>query len=534
MVNDEYKYYHLPESKAKLETWYAASRNEVWMVVRNGNSYTVTRRAEAVNNSSISEVGAEVVTAAFHKAIQQWINLMPEALRPAGMTAATCKCGCGQPPATKSDYATSACRVRFFRKEKRAGAQKVTPEAPAMAEPADLVIVDREWFRLTYRYKPEAKLWELRLVVDGGEKSATKEGFKALSEIVYLHADYLLQRSLEMARCALIIDYRYQDYPYLLWNITQHFALYPDPKILASSETRWHTLANLRVNKAASLMPVTMGTVDRFVALLTGKPSEETKAEAPKVTPKEKAKAADDLTKLEKAILASMLKSHEGGRRFDYKVNFCTTTKGFDWTDGFRKEWEKAFKRLQKAGKVVNNNDPTDYQHGLSDTYLASLNPPVVTPNSTDAIVADNKKRIEKIAKRILKAIAEGAANDTKSLERYCSRWGVTPSFPNDIRQAYSIVKEDGRLDKVLASLNPPKVTPDPEVDTTIADLEAIIMSVFKKYEYPIMSTFKKALKQLGFDADSKEGKSNIDAAITNLINRGLIKSDGLMYTETK
>lgn len=440
VTNDEFKYYHYQSQVpgSDIEIWYAERAEEVWMVDRQGKSYTIARRNSIAYRESLLPATEKDVAAMFHKAIQQWINLMPEALRPAGMTTATCKCGCGQPPATKSDYATSACRVRFFRKEKRAGAQKVTPQETDARVAADVVAAYRDWFDLTYRPWSEPGKWLITRRVNNGGMSATKRGFIDLNGKLIVDGCDVYDACIQMAECIKEIDYFDVEHPKVVWNIMQHFCFFPDPALVKEvplSVALWKGEIDGRLNKAARL--------------------------------------------------------------------------------------------LERKGKAV---DPDE----LLEILMPSTKPKVTPKAKEKAVADDNKQRIERIAKRILKALRAGCPNDIVSLDRNCARWGVTPSYGRDIRAAYTLVQADGRLDKALALLNPPKVTPETTVDPVVTEIEGVLMQVFNRFEQPNMTTFRNALSSRGFDVGTKEGKSNIEKAIENLIVEGLIKRKGLQFIQAK
>lgn len=211
----------------------------------------------------------KVVTEAFQKAwcfmYEKWPELLLPPLRPK-----FCACGCGKPVEPGRVYADpKACKVRAFRKN---GKKPDGFIKPAVEDPTLEKVIDLEWFRIEYyRMGSDSHNWMIRRTVDGGKRSATTNGFVDLNCQFVDEPELIFGKALDMAKCILDIDYRAQEYPTVLWNIAQHFALCPNNELLRLSATKhWHTLANRRVDRAAALMPVTPTTVEDFITLLTG------------------------------------------------------------------------------------------------------------------------------------------------------------------------------------------------------------------------------------------------------------------------
>jgi hypothetical protein len=285
---------------------------------------------------------AEVI-AAFQEAWPKYFERFPAALRPAGLVPTICPCGCGEPAKPGRMYASpKLCKVRACRKKPKDQVPVVAP-ATSQAYDCEEVVVDLGWFALKYHRAVGSGLWYVTRQVDDGQKVATSEGFIMLNNYLQVaHENDVFDCCLQLIECILIVDYRGQDYHKALWNVMQHFALYPSKKlVLADKKAAWIATSKKRVAMAEKYLPVTHGNVEAFMAVLQGKEV------AKKAKPADEVKDQDMVGLLAKRILRAIKDGCADNRGKLYE--HC---RRWGMWPGYGRDLDLAIKQLANKGKL--------------------------------------------------------------------------------------------------------------------------------------------------------------------------------------
>jgi len=288
-------------------------------------------------------------------------------------------------------------------------------------------VVDLGWFVLKYHRAVESGFWYVTRKVDDGQKVATSEGFLTLSNYLQIADEsHVFDCCLQFIECILTVDYRGQDYHKALWNVMQHFALYPNRNLVpAHGAAEWINTSKRRLAMAEKYLPVTHGNVEAFVAVLQGR-------EMPgKADPKP----------VEKAIVELMQGRTDGVSRMNI------------WL-GLHPRFEK---KVVDAGINRLVNRQTLEKKGSGDVAMfyianypavapAAVKPLIVPPAPKPAQEIKEKDMVALLAKRILRAIKEGCEDDREKLYAYCNRWGMWPGYGRDLNLAMKQLAKKGKL----------------------------------------------------------------------------------------
>jgi hypothetical protein len=351
------------------EAWYLVLEDEYWYTERTGKAFKCHRREGQLSRiQELSPSTQAAVTAAFQKAIDQWMALLPEPLRPTALQARTCKCGCKSQPRPKGEFATDACRLRYFRQQQRKAKGPGQLDLPIAQEKIasqafPRVVYDNHGIKVTVdEQRPGYGSYTIEEGTDAPYIVNTNTELVEFGILKHLMNKVDQVRPLQKTLDALIM-------------IREAFAANPLPihefhRLHPALQKKADWIAAIR--KVGDMIAATKPTFEERYGKQAQQP-----AAGPKGTP------ASERARFEKIVIDAMMKRHAVGRVYDYKINFLWGSEGYDFSNGYEKAWNNAFTRLQKAGKILHNNDKSDYRHRLSDEVLAmhSPEPPVAAPS---------------------------------------------------------------------------------------------------------------------------------------------------------
>lgn len=332
------------------EAWYLVLEDEYWYTERTGKAFKCHRREG--QPSRIQELAPSTqaaVTAAFQKAIDQWMALLPEPLRPAALQARTCKCGCKSQPRPKGEFATDACRLRYFRQQQRKAkgpGQLELPIAQEKSQAFPRVVYDNHGIKVTVdEQRPGYGSYTIEEGTDAPYIVNTNTELVEFGILKHLMNNADRVRPLERTLYALIgLREAFEKAPL---PIDEAHRLHP----ALQKKADW--IAAIR--KVGDMITATKPTFeDRH-----GKPAQQP-AVWPKGTP------ASERARWEKIVIDAMTRENSP-KGFDYMKNFLWCSKGHQFGDAeYERPWVNAFKRLVKARRIETRKDGADNLYKLA------------------------------------------------------------------------------------------------------------------------------------------------------------------------